>query len=113
MHIPRTHHPFKNGSNVSVFSGAKSHIVKKPHPVCLPQQCEVLFGHKGRVFVIAWLSVAVPDSKLSALLLFSPYGPESRPSSLSTGWPQLGAQLSLAGGHTGENLGGFLLFTCL
>lgn len=39
---------------------------------CLAKLCEVPFSHKGRVFVMALLSVPVPDSKLCALLLFFP-----------------------------------------
>lgn len=59
---------------------------RKPQPFCLAQQCEVPFSRKkGRVFVMARLSVPVPDSKLCALLLFFPHGAESRPLSPSTG----------------------------
>lgn len=59
--------------------GEKATQLKKPQPFCLAQRCEVLFSHKGRLFVTARLSVPVPDSKLCALLLFFPHGADSRP----------------------------------
>ena len=108
-----THITLVNATTISVSLALLSHTVKKPNPFHLAQQCQVLCSHKGGAFVMALLSVPVPDAKLCALLPFSPpYGAESHPSSLSTGRAQLGAQTSLAGGHTGEDLGGSPLFTC-
>lgn len=62
--------PFKCSSNIHLFSGVKA-IVKKPQPFGPAQQCEVPFSHKGGLFVMALLSVPLPDSKLCALLLLS------------------------------------------
>lgn len=56
----------------SIFGACKSLIRKQPQPYCLARRCEVPFSHKGKVFVMALLSVPDPDSKLCALLLFFP-----------------------------------------
>lgn len=68
-----THLTLINAVPICLFSSVQAdHIVKKPQPFCLAQQCEVVFSHKGRVFVMALLTVPLPDSKLCALLLFFP-----------------------------------------
>lgn len=48
----------------------KNPTVRKATVTCLTGKCEVPVGYKWRVFVMAWLSVPVWESKLCVLLLF-------------------------------------------
>lgn len=103
------HHPFISRFNVVPSLVHCSHEREKKRTLSFSRakRCEVLFSHKGRVFVMAVLSV--PDSKLCALRLFSPLYTKDTPPPRSY-WPGIAGISHLVGWETHQGTFGRFSF---